>query len=182
MMMTPFYIVIGIGAVMIAAILLVLVIAATKPNRFRVERSIDIAAPAGKVFPFLDDLRQQRLWSPYEQKDPDMKRTYSGAERGVGAIYEWDGDKNIGAGRQELVAVIPNERIEAKIDFFRPMKANNCFELLLRPAVNGTNVTWAIFGPMPFTSRIFSIFMNFDKMIGSDFEAGLVQLKQVAER
>lgn len=182
MMMTPFYIVIGIGAVMIAAILLVLVIAAAKPNRFRVERSIGIAAPAGKIFPLLDDLRQQRLWSPYEQKDPGMKRTYSGAERGAGAIYEWDGDKNIGAGRQEIVSATANERIEGKIDFFRPMKANNRFELLLRPAANGTNVTWAIFGPMPFSSRIFSVFMDFDKMIGSDFEKGLIELKQVAER
>ncbi|MGE0339730.1 MAG: SRPBCC family protein [Xanthobacteraceae bacterium] len=182
MMMTPFYIVIGIGAVMITAILLVLVIAAAKPNRFRVERSIGIAAPAGKIFPLLDDLRQQRLWSPYEQKDPGMKRTYSGAERGAGAIYEWDGDKNIGAGRQEIVSATANERIEGKIDFFRPMKANNRFELLLRPAANGTNVTWAIFGPMPFSSRIFSVFMDFDKMIGSDFEKGLIELKQVAER
>jgi hypothetical protein len=182
MMMTPFYIVIGIGAVMITAILLVLVIAAAKPNRFRVERSIGIAAPAVKIFPLLDDLRQQRLWSPYEQKDPGMKRTYSGAERGAGAIYEWDGDKNIGAGRQEIVSAAANERIEGKIDFFRPMKANNRFELLLRPAANGTNVTWAIFGPMPFSSRIFSVFMDFDKMIGSDFEKGLIELKQVAER
>ena len=182
MMMTPFYIVIGIGAVMIAAILLVLVIAAAKPNRFRVERSIGIAAPPGKIFPLLDDLRQQRLWSPYEQKDPGMKRTYSGAERGAGAVYEWDGDKNIGAGRQEIVSTTANERIEGKIDFFRPMKANNRFELLLRPAANGTNVTWAIFGPMPFSSRIFSVFMDFDKMIGSDFEKGLIELKQVAER
>lgn len=185
MMMTPFYIVIGIGAVMITAILLVLIIAATKPNRFRSERSIDIGAPAAKIFPFLDDLKQQRLWSPYEQKDPGMKRTYSGAERGVGAIYEWDGDKNIGAGRQEIIAVIPNERIEGKIDFFRPMKANNRFELLLKPAAGGTNVatnvTWAIFGPMPFSSRVFSIFMDFDKMIGNEFEKGLLQLKQVAE-
>lgn len=182
MMMTPFYIAIGIGAVMIAAILLVLLIAATKPNHFRVERSVDIAAPAGKIFPLLEDLRQQRLWSPYEQKDPDMKRTYSGAERGAGAIYEWDGDKNIGAGRQELVTVIPNERIEGKLDFFRPMKANNRFDFLLKPAANGTRVTWAVFGPMPFSSRIFSIFMDFDKMIGSDFEKGLMQLKQVAEK
>lgn len=187
MMMTPFYLVIGIGAAMIAGILLVLTIAAGKPKRFRVERSIDIAAPAGKLFPLLDDLRQQRLWSPYEQKDPDMKRTYSGAERGVGAIYEWNGDKNIGAGRQEIVSATANERIEGKIDFFRPMKANNRFELLLKPAangtnVNGTNVTWAIFGPMPFSSRIFSIFMNFDRMIGNEFEKGLIELRALAEK
>lgn len=181
MMMTPFYIVLGIGAVMITAVIVVLLLAATKPNRFRVERSIGIAAPAGKIFPLLEDLRQQRFWSPWEQKDPDMKRTYSGAERGVGAIYEWDGDRNIGAGRQEIIAVTPSEKIEARIEFFRPMQASNRFEFLLEPAGNGTRVTWAIFGPMPFMSRVMSIFMSFDKMIGSEFEKGLSELKQLSE-
>lgn len=182
MMMTPFYIVLGIGPVMIAAVAVVLVIAATRPDEFRVERSVDVAAPAEKIFPLLEDLKQQRLWSPWEQKDPDMTRTYSGAERGVGAIYEWDGDKNIGAGRQEITAVTPNQKIEAKIDFFRPMQASNRFEYILRPAGNGTNVTWAIFGPAPFSSRVMSVFMSFDKMIGSEFEKGLAQLKALAEK
>ena len=182
MMMTPFYIVLGIGAVMIAAIVLVFAIAATRPDHFRVERSIDIAAPAAKIFPLLDDLRQQRLWSPWEQKDPDMKRSYSGAERGVGAVYEWDGDKNIGAGRQEITAVTPDAKIEARIDFFRPMQANNRFEYILRPAGGGTNITWAIFGPMPLFHRAMSLFMSMDKMIGGEFEKGLVQLKALAER
>jgi uncharacterized protein YndB with AHSA1/START domain len=182
MMMTPMYIVLGIGAVMIAAIVIVLILASTRPNQFRVERSIDIAAPAGKIFPLLEDLRQQRRWSPWEQKDTAMKRTYSGMEKGVGAIYEWDGDKNIGAGRQEITAVTPNEKIEAKIDFIRPMQAHNRFEFALHPAGNGTNVTWAIFGPSPFVSKVFSVFMNFDKMIGSEFEKGLTQLKALAEK
>jgi hypothetical protein len=182
MMMTPFYIVLGIGAVMIAAIVIVLILASMKPNQFRVERSIDINAPAAKIFPYLDDLKQQRQWSPWEQKDPDMKRVYSGPERGTGAVYEWDGDKNIGAGRQEITHVVPNEKIEAKIDFIRPMQAKNRFEYILRPAGNGTTLTWAIFGPSPFSSKVFSIFMNFDKMIGSEFEKGLVDLKTLVEK
>jgi hypothetical protein len=182
MMMTPMYIVLGIGAVMIAAILLVLILAVTKPGQFRVERSIDIAASAAKIFPYLDDLRQQRLWSPWDQKDPNMKRTYSGAERGAGAIYEWDGNREIGAGRQEFVHVVPNERIDGKIDFFRPFRASNRIEFLLKPAGSGTNVTWAIFGPMPFMSKIMSVFISMDKMIGGEFEKGLVQLKALAEK
>ena len=182
MMMTPFYIVLGIGMVMITAVIVVLILASMKPNRFRVERSLNIAAPAAKIFPLLDDLKQQRIWSPWERKDPDMKRVYSGAERGVGAIYEWDGDKNIGAGRQEITSVKPNEKIEAKIDFIRPMQAKNRFEYVLRPIDSGTNVTWTIFGPMPFMSKIMSIFMSFDSMIGSEFEKGLVELKALAEK
>lgn len=182
MMMTPFYIVLGIGAVMIAATLLVLLIAAAKPNRFRVERSIDVATPAAKIFPLLEDLKAQRLWSPWDQKDPDMKRVYIGPDKGIGAIYEWEGNRQIGAGRQEIVSVSPNEKVEGKIDFIRPMQANNRFEFLLNPVANGTRVTWAIFGPSPFSSRLFSIFMDFDKMIGNEFEKGLLQLKALAEK
>jgi uncharacterized protein YndB with AHSA1/START domain len=182
MMMTPFYIVLGIGAVMIAAIAIVLIIAALKPNHFRVERSIDINAPAAKIFPYLDDLRQQRLWSPWDQKDPNMKRTYSGAERGVGAKYAWDGNKEIGAGSQEIMAVKPNERIDVNIDFTRPFKANNKIEFILRPAGSGTNVTWAIHGPMNIMFRAMHVIMSMDKMMNAEFDKGLMQLKALAEK
>jgi uncharacterized protein YndB with AHSA1/START domain len=182
MMMTPFYIVLGIGAVMITAIVVVILIALTKPKQFRVERSININAPAEKIFPLLEDLKQQRQWSPWEQKDPDMKRVYTGADKGVGAIYEWDGNREIGAGRQEITAVTPHSRIDVTMDFFRPMKAKNRIEYLLRPAGSGTHVTWAIQGPMLFMSKVMSVFMSFEKMIGSEFEKGLVQLKALAEK
>lgn len=182
MMMTPFYIVLGIGAAMIGAIVTVLVLAAMKPNKFRVERSIDIAAPASKIFPYFEDLKQQRHWSPYDQKDPDMKRVYSGAEKGAGQVYEWDGNREIGAGRQEITSTTPNEKVEAKIDFYRPMQVSNRIEFLLKPATSGTKATWAIFGPMPFMSRIMSVFMSFDRMVGNEFEKGLLQLKALSEK
>lgn len=181
-MMTPFYIVLGIGAVMITAVIIVILIALTKPKQFRVERSIDINAPAAKIFPFLEDLRRQRHWSPWEQKDPDMKRTYSGAEKGVGAIYEWDGNREIGAGRQQITSVAPHEKIDVTMDFFRPMKAKNYIEYILRPTSSGTHVTWAIYGPMLFMSKVMSVFMSFEKIIGGEFEKGLVQLKALAEK
>lgn len=182
MMMTPFYFVLGIGAVMIAAIVIVLILASMKPNQFRVERSINIAAPAEKIFPYFVDLKQQRQWSPWEQKDPDMKRTYTGTEKGVGAIYEWDGNREIGAGRQEITSVTPHSKIDVTMDFFRPMQAKNHIEYILRPAESGTKVTWAIYGPMLFMSKIMSVFMSFEKMIGGEFEKGLVQLKALAEK
>lgn len=182
MMMTPMYFVLGIGAVMITAIVIVLILAAAKPNRFRVERSIEIAAPAAKIFPYLEDLKAQRLWSPWDQKDLDMKRVYVGPGKGVGQIYEWDGDKNVGAGRQEITRVVPNERVEAKIDFIRPMQANNQIEFLLNPSGSRTKVTWAIFGPWPLLHRVMGVFMSMDKMIGNEFEKGLLQLKALAEK
>jgi uncharacterized protein YndB with AHSA1/START domain len=181
-MMTPLYFTLGIGAVMIAAIALAMLLAAMKPNYFRVERTVVIAAPPAKIFPFLEDLKAQRYWSPWDQKDPNMKRIYSGEDSGVGAVYEWDGNRQIGAGRQEITAVTPNEKIEGKIDFFRPMQASNRIEFLLKPAGAGTAVTWAIFGPMPFMSRVMSLFFSMDKMIGNEFEKGLLQLKALAEK
>jgi uncharacterized protein YndB with AHSA1/START domain len=182
MMMTPFYIVLGIGAVMITAIVIVLINAMMQPSQFRVERSIDIAAPPAKIFPLLEDLKGQRQWSTWEQKDPNMKRTYSGPEKGVGAIYEWDGNREIGAGRQEITSVTPHSKIDVTIDFFRPMQAKNYIEYILRPAGSGTHVTWAIHGPMLFMSKVMSVFMSFEKMIGGEFEKGLVQLKALAEK
>ncbi len=182
MMMTPMYFVLGIGAVMITAIVIVLILAAAKPNKFRIERSLDIAAPAAKIFPYLEDLKAQRLWSPWDQKDPDMKRVYIGPDKGAGQIYEWDGNREIGAGRQEITSVTPNEKVEANIEFIRPMRANNRIEFLLRPAGSGTRVTWAIFGPWPFLHRVMGVFMSMDKMIGNEFEKGLLQLKALAEK
>jgi hypothetical protein len=182
MMMTPFYIVLGIGAVMITAIVIVLILASMKPNQFRVERSINIAAPASKIFPYFEDLKQQRNWSPWEQKDPDMKRVYSGAEKGVGAIYKWNGNREIGAGRQEITTVTPHSKVDVTMDFFRPMQAKNYIEYILRPTGSGTQVTWAIHGPMLFMSKVMSVFMSFEKMIGGEFEKGLVQLKALAEK
>lgn len=182
MMMTPFYIVLGIGAVMLTAIVIVLILAAAKPNQFRVERSIDIAAPTAKIFPYFEDLKQQRNWSPWDQKDPDMKRVYSGADKGVGAVYEWDGNREVGAGRQEIISITPNEKVEATIDFYRPMHVSNRIEFLLKPAGSNTKAFWVIFGPMPFMSRVMSVFMSFDKMIGNEFEKGLLQLKSLAEK
>lgn len=168
-------------AVLAVAVLAALAIAAMKPNAFRVDRSIDIEAPAAKIFPLLNDLRGQAAWSPWDQKDPTMKRTYSGAESGKGAVYVWDGNKDIGSGRQEIVETTPHSDIKIKMDFIRPFEAHNMVEFLLRPQGNATNVTWAISGPMPFMFRVMSLFCTMDKMIGKEFDTGLANLKTLVE-
>lgn len=170
-----------IAGIIVLAILAILVIAALKPNSFRVERSIDINAPAEKIFPVLNDLRQQRHWSPWDQKDPAMKRTYSGAETGVGSKYAWDGNKNIGTGSQEITATNPNSKIDINIDFSRPFEVHNKIEFVLHPAGNATNVSWAIHGPMPFMFRAMSMFCSMDSMMNKEFDKGLSQLKALIE-
>ena len=170
-----------IGIAVVVLIAAMLGYAATKPDSFRVERTASIKAPPEKIYPFLTDFKQQVAWSPWEKKDPGMKRTYSGAERGKGSIYEWDGNSDIGKGRLEIVEASPS-KVTMTLDFLEPMEAHNMAEFALAPKGETTDVTWAIYGPMPYLSKIVSIFCSFDSMIGKEFEAGLADLKKLAEK
>ncbi len=168
--------------VLVAAIAGVLIYAATRPDSFRVERSIAIQSPPDKVFGLINDLGAWQAWSPYEAKDPNMKRTLGATTRGQGAVYEWDGDRNVGQGRMEIIESVPSSRIAIKLDFLKPFEAHNTAEFTLASPGDDTRVTWAIFGPMPFASKVMSLFFSMDQMIGKDFEVGLANLKALAEK
>lgn len=170
-----------IGIVVVVLIVAVLGYAATKPDTFRVERATSIKAPPEKIHPFLNDFRQQVVWSPWEKKDPAMKRAFSGAESGKGSVYEWDGNKDIGKGRIEITESSPS-KITMKLDFLDPFEAHNMAEFTLAPKGETTDVTWAIFGPMPYISKVLTMFCDMDSMIGKEFEAGLADLKTLAEK
>jgi K+-transporting ATPase KdpF subunit len=159
-----------------------LIYAATRPDTFRVERTATIKAPPERIFPLINDFQRWGAWSPFEKKDPAMKRTLSGAPSGSGAVYEWDGNKEIGQGRMEIVESVPPSRVTLKLDFTRPFKAHNIVDFTLEPRGDSTQVTWAIHGPSPFISKVMGIVFNMDKMIGKDFEAGLAALKSVSEQ
>jgi uncharacterized protein YndB with AHSA1/START domain len=170
-----------IAIVAILALTGVLIFAATRPDTFRVERAASIKAPPEKIFALINDLRRWAAWSPYEKKDPAMKRTLSGAASGPGAVYEWDGNQEIGKGRMEITDSSPPSKITIRLDFVKPFEAHNVVEFTLRPQDDATRVTWAMHGPSPYISKLMGIFFSMDKMIGKDFEAGLVGLKTVAE-
>jgi len=175
--------VVAIIAVILAiAIAAVLVLATTKPDTLRVQRSISINAPPERIFPLIADFHQWVAWSPYEQKDPAMKRTYDGAERGKGAIYAWDGDKNVGSGRMEILEAAEPQKIVIKLDFFAPIEGHNTAEFTMLPQGDGTQVTWLMHGPARFVTKLVQVVMNLDNMIGKDFEAGLANLKQITEK
>jgi hypothetical protein len=178
--------IITIIAVMIAiAIAVVLILAATKPGRFSVQRAISVKAPPEKIFPLINDFHQWGSWSPYENKDPAMKRSYSGAAEGKGAVYGWDGDRNVGSGRMEILDASLRSKIVIKLDFFKPFEGHNTAEFTMLPQGDATNpatdVTWLMHGPAPFISKLMQVFMNIDNMIGKDFEVGLANLKQLTE-
>ncbi|MFD2263382.1 SRPBCC family protein [Lacibacterium aquatile] len=154
---------------------------ATRPNQFRLERRTTIHAPADKIYELIADFRRWQSWSPYETKDPDMVRSFDGAAQGLGAVYSWQGDKNVGEGRMEILEAAPARRLLLSLDFFKPFKASNHAEFTLTDIGDGVTVTWAMFGPVPFFFRIFHLVCSMDGMVGKDFEAGLAKIKATAE-
>ena len=175
-------IVVIIAIAVAIAIAIVLILAATKPDTFSVQRVTTVSAPPEKIFPLINDFHQWGTWSPWENKDPAMKRTYSGAGSGKGAVYAWDGNKNVGTGRMEILEVSATSKIVIKLDFFKPFEAHNTAEFTMLPQGDATSLTWLMHGPAPFMSKVMQVFMNMDKMIGKDFEAGLAKLKKLTER
>lgn len=163
-------------------VVIILIVAATKPANFRVARSITINATPDKIFPHISDFNNWAAWSPWEKLDPAMKKTLSGSASGKGAIYEWSGNKKAGTGRMEILETTEPTKIRIKLDFMKPMEAHNTLEYTLEPAGNTTNVTWAMLGNNNFMGKVFSVFMNMDKLVGKDFETGLASLKALAEK
>ena len=166
-------------AVLIAA---VLVFAATRPDNFRVERSVTIKAPPEKIYPYFDDFTRWAVWSPWERLDPAMKRTFSGPPTGAGAVYAWQGNSKVGEGRMEILESSPSSKLLIKLDFIKPFEGHNTAEYTLVPSGDTTQVTWAMYGPAPFVSKLMGVFVSMDSMIGKDFEAGLANLKAAAEK
>jgi uncharacterized protein YndB with AHSA1/START domain len=167
---------------LLVAVAAVLVLAATKPDTFVVQRTASINAPPEKIFPLINDFDNWASWSPYEKKDPAMKRTRSGAASGRGSVYAWEGDKNVGKGRMEIAEASPPSRITLKLDFEKPFAAHNIVDFTLEPKGQTTSVTWAMHGPVPYLAKIVHVIFNMDRMVGQDFEAGLANLKALAER
>ena len=156
--------------------------AATRPDSFRVERAAVIKAPPAKVFALIDDFHQWAGWSPWEKLDPSMKRSHSGAASGKGAVYAWEGNGDVGAGRMEILETTAPSRVLIRLDFMKPFEATNTAEYTIQPEGEATRVTWAMYGPAPFLSKLMQVFVSMDKMIGKDFEQGLANLKALAER
>src|ERR1700688_1873983 len=159
-----------IAVVLAIAIAIVLILAAAKPDTFSVQRAAAVKAPPEKIFSLINDFHRWGTWSPWENKDPAMKRTYSGAESGKGAVYAWDGNKNVGSGRMEILDTSVPSKIVIKLDFFAPFEADTTAEFTMLPQGDVTNVTWLMHGPVPFMAKIMHVLMNIDRMVGKDFE------------
>ena len=171
-----------IGIAIVLAITGLRLYAATKPDMFRVQRSIEIEVPPERIFQRINDLTEWVAWSPWEKMDPAMKKTASGAPLGKGAMYEWDGNHQVGKGRMEILESLSPSKVLLKLDFLKPFEAHNRAEFTLTAQDSSTTVTWAMYGPQPYLAKVMGLFFNCEKMVGPQFETGLANLKTISEK
>ena len=168
--------------IVLALIAGVLIFAATKPDVFQIERKAVIQAAPEKVFALINDFSQWAAWSPWEKKDPGMKRIFGATTAGKDATYAWEGNKEVGKGSMEIIESTPPSKVSLRLDFETPFEAHNTVTFTLTPEGNATRVNWKMEGPVPYFFKIMHVFINMDKMCGRDFETGLANLKALAEK
>src|SRR5499427_806543 len=168
-------ILIGLAAI----IVLFVIVVALRPADFRVERSLALSAPAILLFEQVNDHHKFAVWNPFLKLDPNVKNTYSGPDSGVGAVCSWEGNRKIGAGSATIIESKPGELVRQRMDWKRPMEGTSTVEFTFKPLGDKTVVTWAMYGKNGFMGKLFSLFMNCDKMVGPQFEDGLASLGKV---
>jgi uncharacterized protein YndB with AHSA1/START domain len=165
-----------------AVVILFVAVVAMQPSEFRIVRSAIISAPATAVFAQVNDFHKWEAWSPWAKLDPAAKSTFEGPPAGVGAIFRWAGNSEVGAGSMTITESRPGDRIKIKLEFLEPFAATNSAEFTFKPEGDQTAVTWSMEGNNNFIGRAFCLFMNMDKMVGGQFEKGLAQMKAVVEK
>ena len=150
------------------------------PSSVQVERSIVIAAPAEAIFPHVNDLRAFQAWSPWAERDPQMRLEFSGPDRGVGQHVRWESDHDeVGSGTQEIVESVPHERVATRLDFGGMGTARAAFVLV--PEGDRTKVTWLLDSELGSKPLMRYLGLMLDEWVGADYEAGLSRLKELVE-
>jgi len=170
-------------AAVAAVIVVFLIVVALQPSDFKVERSATMRAPAPAAFAQVNDFQNWQVWSPWEKVDPALKRQYEGPKAGTGAVYAWQGNKDVGEGRMTIMESRPGELVRIKLEFFKPFAATNTAEFSFKPAgADTTAVTWSMAGQNNFLSKAICLFVDMDRMVGGMFDQGLTQMKAIVER
>jgi Polyketide cyclase / dehydrase and lipid transport len=174
-------------AAIAAVVAIFLIVVALQPSDFKVERSATMRAPAPAAFAQVNDFQNWRAWSPWEKVDPELRRQYDGPKAGTGAVYAWQGNKDVGEGRMTITDSRPGELVRIRLEFFKPFAATNTAEFSFKPAAQGggnesTLVTWTMTGQNNFLAKAICMFVDMDKMVGGMFDQGLAQMKTVVER
>jgi hypothetical protein len=168
--------------VALAVIVIVFVIVvAMQPSDFRIVWSATMSVSAPSVFAQVNDFHKWEAWSPWAKLDPAAKATFEGPSAGVGAIFRWAGNKEVGEGSMTITESRPSDLVRIKLEFLKPFAATNTAEFIFKPEGSQTVVTWSMFGTNNFLAKAVCLFMNMEKMVGGQFEKGLAQMKSVVE-
>ncbi|MCE9637805.1 MAG: SRPBCC family protein [Planctomycetes bacterium] len=165
-----------------ALVVVLLVVVAMQPGTYHVERSVTMAAPADAVYAQVADFHKWDAWSPWAKIDPACKNTFEGAASGTGAVFAWDGNDEVGAGRMTITEAKPSEHVGIRLDFLRPFEDTAMSDFHFQPAGSGsTTVRWTMDGKNNFIGKAFCLFMDMDKMVGDSYEQGLASMKAIVE-
>jgi hypothetical protein len=165
----------------LAVIVLLVIFVATRPSDFRVTRSATMSAAPAAVFAQVNDFHNWEAWSPWAKLDPHAKTSFEGPSSGTGAIFRWNGDKNVGEGSMTITDSRPHEFIGIRLDFVRPFAGTNDVQFTFQPEGDRAAVTWSIAGKNNFLAKAVGLFMDCEKMTGDMFEQGLASMKSVVE-
>ncbi|MFS4459156.1 SRPBCC family protein [Bdellovibrio sp. HCB2-146] len=170
-----------IGLIIGGLILVFLGYVATREGKFRYERSGLIQAPPEKIFPYISDFKKGGLWSPYEQMDPNMKKSYSGTDGQAGSTMEFEGNQDAGSGKLEILNIVPNQSVDIKLTMIKPLHAENLVQYTLTPEAGGTRFTWSMSGDGGFMGKLINVFIDCEAMIAGQFDVGIENLKKLVE-
>ncbi len=170
-----------VPAVIVVIIALVIIAAAFQPDSFSFERTAVLDATPEALFEQVNDHRNFAKWNPFNELDPDVKNTFSGADSGVGAVCSWKGDRNIGEGSSTITESRPYELVRQRMDWISPMEGTSTVDFTFEPVGKKTQVTWKMYGQQTFPGKICSLVMSTENMCGPLFEKGLANLEKVAK-
>lgn len=154
-------------------------IASFQSDEMNVSRSATISAPPEAVFKVVNDFRQWDAWSPWSKLDPNMKKSWQGPSEGVGAIYRWSGNDQVGEGSMTLLESKPSEKVSIKLEFARPFAGLSDVQFTFLPAGAGTKVTWSMQSKNAFMAKVIGLFVDFEEMCGDSFTEGLASLEKL---
>ena len=157
------------------------VVAALQPDSFIITRSQLIDAPPETVFTHVNDLTKWHDWSPWAKIDPNAKETFSGPQEGAGAVMQWEGNIEVGSGRMTIVTSVPAQLVRFRLAFFKPLRAIHTAEFTFKKQGTQTLVTWSMSGRNDFVGKAMGLIFNCEKMVGGQFEKGLLSLQAISE-
>ena len=154
----------------------------SQPSDFRVSRSAEISAPAAVIFSHINNFRNWGKWSPWAPLDPQAIVEFNGPESGKDAYMRWSGNMEIGTGSMQIIDSRENDFINLKLDIEKPIQANNLVEFSIKQEGDKTKVKWEMYGKKDFVGKLMGFIFNCDKIVGTQFEIGLENLKLISEK